>query len=108
LGSLILTDTRGIAFGPESDLESRRIALLKTHDHGLDLSRIACRTVELILTDILMVRAEVVIAPSSQTDLESKNRIPISLLALLSMFGLELIRPSAILSVPWNGLRSIH
>lgn len=60
LGSLILTCTRGIAFGPESDLESRRIALLKTHDHGLDLSRIACRTVELILTDILMVRSEVV------------------------------------------------
>lgn len=40
------------AFGPESDRESRRLALLKTHEHGLDLAKIACRTVELVLADL--------------------------------------------------------
>lgn len=45
-----------LAFGPESDRAARRTALLKAHDHGLDLSRIACRTVELILSQLLLVR----------------------------------------------------
>lgn len=33
------------------------MALLKTREHGLDLAKIACRTVELVLSDILLVRA---------------------------------------------------
>ncbi|KAK4051974.1 Nucleoporin nup84 [Microbotryomycetes sp. JL221] len=41
-----------LTFGPDSDKESRKIALLKTHEHGLDLAKIACRTVELVLSDL--------------------------------------------------------
>lgn len=40
------------AFGPETDLASRQAALLKAREHGLDLKKIACRTVELILSSI--------------------------------------------------------
>ena len=40
------------AFGPDSDRHARRAALLKASEHGLDLSRIACRTVELVLSSI--------------------------------------------------------
>ncbi|GAA5981394.1 hypothetical protein JCM11641_005306 [Rhodosporidiobolus odoratus] len=41
------------AFGPQHDLETRRLALLSARDHGLSLSAIALRTVELILSDTL-------------------------------------------------------
>lgn len=39
-------------FGPETDLASRQAALLKAREHGLDLKKIACRTVELVLSSI--------------------------------------------------------
>ncbi|KAM0749487.1 nuclear pore protein 84/107 [Meredithblackwellia eburnea MCA 4105] len=41
-----------LTFGPDSDKESRRAALLKATEHGLDVAKIACRTVEYILADI--------------------------------------------------------
>ena len=39
-------------FGPETDLGARQAALLKAREHGLDLRKIACRTVELVLSSI--------------------------------------------------------
>ncbi|KAI5475321.1 nuclear pore complex protein Nup107 [Pseudohyphozyma bogoriensis] len=41
-----------LTFGPDSDRASRQAALLKAREHGLELAKIACRTVELILADI--------------------------------------------------------
>ncbi|KAM0786333.1 hypothetical protein ACM66B_001806 [Microbotryomycetes sp. NB124-2] len=41
-----------LTFGPDSDKQSRKVALLQAHEHGLDLAKIACRTVELILSDL--------------------------------------------------------
>ncbi|KAK4695199.1 hypothetical protein P7C70_g8599, partial [Phenoliferia sp. Uapishka_3] len=42
-------------FGTESDVESRRLALLQAREHGLDLAKIAFKTVELTLDDTLTV-----------------------------------------------------
>ncbi|SCV74874.1 BQ2448_7903 [Microbotryum intermedium] len=41
-----------LTFGPDSDRQSRKLALLKASEHGLDLAAIACRTVELVLQDV--------------------------------------------------------
>ncbi|KDE06383.1 hypothetical protein MVLG_03290 [Microbotryum lychnidis-dioicae p1A1 Lamole] len=41
-----------LTFGPDSDRQSRKVALLKASEHGLDLAAIACRTVELVLQDV--------------------------------------------------------
>ncbi|KAK4050269.1 Nucleoporin nup84 [Microbotryomycetes sp. JL201] len=41
-----------LTFGPDSDKQSRKLALLQAREHGLDLAKIACRTVELILSDL--------------------------------------------------------
>lgn len=45
-----------LAFGAEADIASREAALLKAHEHGLNLAQIACRTVELVLAGIRDVR----------------------------------------------------
>ena len=44
------------AFRIETDYETRRDALLQAREHGLDVAQIACRTVELLLADLLEVR----------------------------------------------------
>ena len=55
--AFVSADTNPLsAFGPDCDRQTRRTALIKTHEHGLDLARIACRTVELVLFDIREVR----------------------------------------------------
>lgn len=49
-----LTDAPGpTAFGPDSDLTSRHVALRKSREHGLSLAAIARRTVELVLSSAL-------------------------------------------------------
>lgn len=40
------------AFGPDTDRHTRQTALQRAHEHGLDLAKIACRTVELVLAEI--------------------------------------------------------
>jgi len=41
------------AFGPDSDVHSRHVALRKSREHGLSLPAIARRTVELVLSSSL-------------------------------------------------------
>lgn len=104
------THSNGTAFGPESDRASRRIALLKTHDHGLDLSRIACRTVELILSHILIVGFSTTpLALQTLTlSVAQKNRmrlISLRVRPLMCMVGL--IHPNESWSDPSSGSHSI-
>lgn len=41
-----------ISLGPSADRQTRRIALLRAMEHGLDLSRVACTAVTMTLKDI--------------------------------------------------------
>ncbi|CAH7674552.1 107-domain-containing protein [Phakopsora pachyrhizi] len=42
-----------ISLGPEADRQTRRVALLRALEHGLDLSRVACTAVQLTLQDVV-------------------------------------------------------
>ncbi|PLW05765.1 hypothetical protein PCANC_25632 [Puccinia coronata f. sp. avenae] len=47
-----------ISLGPSADLPTRRVALLRALEHGLDLSRVACTAVKLTLQEITRTSLE--------------------------------------------------
>ncbi|KAH9457702.1 hypothetical protein MJO29_004858 [Puccinia striiformis f. sp. tritici] len=47
-----------ISLGPSADLPTRRVALLRALEHGLDLSRVACTAVKLTLQEITRTSVE--------------------------------------------------
>ncbi|GAA6057632.1 hypothetical protein JCM3770_005005 [Rhodotorula araucariae] len=54
-----------LTFGPESDINSRHLALRKSREHGLSLAAIARRTVELVLASALAPTGAPAGAPAS-------------------------------------------
>lgn len=51
-----------IALGPSADQQTRKIALLRASEHGLDLSRVACTAVQITLQEIAQVSSSFVFA----------------------------------------------
>ncbi|GAA5902150.1 hypothetical protein JCM8208_002489 [Rhodotorula glutinis] len=56
-----------LTFGPDSDVNSRHVALRKSREHGLSLPAIARRTVELVLSSSLASSAPSGVAPHART-----------------------------------------
>lgn len=88
-----------LAFGPDTDRNTRQIALQRAHEHGLDLAKIACRTVELVLAEISEVsnvRAKILVVrllkSCPQNPLPEQNDSLLDSDARLNPRQLELIR----------------